>query len=97
MQGANIHHADEKKHTLLHEAARHGHVDIVRFLLACGVHVDATDDNGTTALHFARFSLLLKIQTIDIEVFHIYSDFSTQFRVRHSVESSTIVRVHFRL
>jgi len=40
--------------TLLHKAARKGHVDEVRRLLAvAGVRASAADDDGSTALHDA--------------------------------------------
>jgi ankyrin repeat protein len=49
-----ISRVDEEKCTPLHHAARFGHVDAVKWLLANGADVNATARNGFTPLHFAE-------------------------------------------
>jgi len=39
----------------LWDAAREGHIAIVELLLAAGADVDANDESGETALHYAAF------------------------------------------
>ncbi len=39
--------------TPLHEAARHGHTEVVQLLLERGARAGARNKNGVTALHFA--------------------------------------------
>lgn len=43
----------EASGTLLHRAVARGNETIVSFLLSHGVSIDATDENGNTALHVA--------------------------------------------
>ncbi|XP_065344337.1 uncharacterized protein LOC135942246 [Cloeon dipterum] len=44
---------DERGKTLLHCAAQHGHLQLVREFIAKGANVTAKDANGWNALHFA--------------------------------------------
>lgn len=45
--------ADENGYTLLHAAASYNQLEILRFLLNSGVNINATDNDGDTALHYA--------------------------------------------
>ena len=51
--GADVNATDERGSTPLLEAARYGHEDIARVLIAAGANVDAKDRDGKTALMLA--------------------------------------------
>ena len=51
--GADVNATDERGSTPLLEAARYGHDDIVRVLIAAGADVKAQDKDGKTALMLA--------------------------------------------
>jgi len=51
--GANVNAKDERGSTPLLEAARYGHDDICRVLIAAGADVKAKDKDGKTALMLA--------------------------------------------
>jgi len=51
-QGADV-NATERGSTPLLEAARYGHEDICRLLIAAGANVKAKDNDGKTALMLA--------------------------------------------
>lgn len=44
---------DQEGYTLLHHAARNGHLPVVQYLIEMGVDLDATNSQGNTALHLA--------------------------------------------
>ena len=52
-QGADVNATDERGSTPLLEAARYGHEDICRILIAAGANVKARDNDGKTALMLA--------------------------------------------
>jgi Ankyrin repeats (3 copies) len=52
---------DRNRQTPLHIAARYGHLDVIRWLLANGADVNARAYNNFTALHFAREPEVVKI------------------------------------
>lgn len=52
-QGADVNARDERGSTPLIEAARYGHEDICRVLIAAGADVKAKDNDGKTALMLA--------------------------------------------
>ncbi len=52
-QGADVNATDERGSTPLLEAARYGHEDICRVLIAAGANVKAKDNDGKTALMLA--------------------------------------------
>jgi ankyrin repeat protein len=52
-QGADVNATDERGSTPLLEAARYGHEDICRVLIAAGADVKAKDKDGKTALMLA--------------------------------------------
>ena len=54
--GANVKIISQDKQTPLHFAAKSGHQDLARELLAQGMDPDAPDDNGWTPLHFASLN-----------------------------------------
>jgi ankyrin repeat protein len=51
--GANVNATDERGSTPLLEAARYGHEDICRVLIAAGANLKAKDRDGKTALLLA--------------------------------------------
>ena len=51
--GADVNATDERGSTPLLEAARYGHEDIARVLIAAGANVNAKDKDGKTALMLA--------------------------------------------
>jgi ankyrin repeat protein len=51
--GANVNAKGERGSTPLLEAARYGHEDITRALIAAGADVKAKDNDGKTALMFS--------------------------------------------
>ena len=51
--GADVNVTDERGSTPLLEAARYGHEDITRVLIAAGANVKAKDKDGKTALMLA--------------------------------------------
>lgn len=51
--GANVNATDDRGSTPLLEAARYGHEDICRVLIAAGADVKAKDKDGKTALMLA--------------------------------------------
>ena len=51
--GANVNATDERGSTPLLEAARYGHEDICRVLIASGANLKAKDKDGKTALMLA--------------------------------------------
>jgi ankyrin repeat protein len=51
--GAEVNAVDERGSTPLLEAARYGHEDITRVLIAAGADVKAKDKDGKTALMLA--------------------------------------------
>ena len=52
-QGADVNATDERGSTPLLEAARYGHEDICRLLIAAGANIKAKDKDGKTALMLA--------------------------------------------
>ncbi|KAE8392553.1 ankyrin repeat-containing domain protein [Aspergillus alliaceus] len=53
-RGVNVNVQDSRGHTPLHIAAQHGHLGVVRLLLATEqIDVNARDHNGSTPLHMA--------------------------------------------
>jgi ankyrin repeat protein len=40
-------------HTILHRAAREGHLDVLQYFISLGARVNVGDRNGWTPLHFA--------------------------------------------
>ena len=52
-QNADVNATDERGSTPLIEAARYGHEDIARLLIAAGANVKAKDNDGKTALMLA--------------------------------------------
>ena len=53
LAGADPSAGDDDKWTPLHIAAYHGHLDVVKSLVAEGVDVNRRVDEGQTALHMA--------------------------------------------
>ena len=51
--GADVNATDERGSTPLLEAARYGHDDVTRVLIAAGADVKAKDNEGNTALTLA--------------------------------------------
>ena len=51
--GANIHHTNKHNSTLLHSAARHGNVEMVKWLIDRKVEINFKNKAGHTPLHFA--------------------------------------------
>lgn len=51
--GADVNATDERGSTPLLEAARYGHEDISRVLIAAGADIKAKDNDGKTALMLA--------------------------------------------
>jgi len=51
--GANVNATDDRGSTPLLEAARYGHEDICRVLIAAGANIKAKDNDGKTALALA--------------------------------------------
>ena len=51
--GADVNATDERGSTPLLEAARYGHEDVTRVLIAAGADVKAKDNDGKTALMLA--------------------------------------------
>jgi ankyrin repeat protein len=49
----DVNATDERGSTPLHEAARYGHDDICRILIAAGANLKAKDKDGKTALQLA--------------------------------------------
>ncbi|MCB9228585.1 MAG: ankyrin repeat domain-containing protein [Deltaproteobacteria bacterium] len=54
--GEDIHELDEHGKTLLHYAARHGHLPLVNFFIGCGLNFRQADFFGRTPLHDAAMS-----------------------------------------
>ena len=57
----NLHEEEGLGRTALMKACRHGHVDIVRLLLANGARVDEQDASGDTALSYAACNAYMDI------------------------------------
>jgi ankyrin repeat protein len=55
--GADIHATgDRDNRTILHHAAAdEGHLDVVKYLISLGAHVNVGDNRGWTPLHMAAF------------------------------------------
>ncbi len=51
--GCPIDARDNNDRTVLHLAARYGHLEVVKFLLSRGMNVDMESDMGLVPLHFA--------------------------------------------
>ena len=54
-KGADVHHADERGRTALHEAGRSGWSEIVRMLIQSGADVNAVDKDNKTVLWYAAW------------------------------------------
>lgn len=53
--------ADENGYTLLHAASAYAQVPIIEWLLAQGVNVTATDNDGDSALHHTDDAMIAKL------------------------------------
>lgn len=49
----NVSGINKTKHFLTHVSYRGGHLGVVKVLLRCGVHVDAVDAHGWSAMYYA--------------------------------------------
>jgi hypothetical protein len=51
----DINVCNSQENSLLHTACQNGHLDIVRILCRKGIHINAQNNKGDTAMHFARY------------------------------------------